>query len=126
MAPSSEDMECLLRAREVVGLIRFYQEDKDHVLRRRFQRLHLYNLYNKHNRLVELDQEISHLEEAVMPLAYDGTLHKEAYQQAHELDSLLSQIDDALRQFGTFQLSPFAMGLILILQMPRRCHIVVL
>jgi hypothetical protein len=98
MADNPQDT--LVAAREVVRLIGFYQQDNDHVLHRRFQRLHLYNLYSKHNCLVELDKELGSLENAIKPQT-DGTPHPEAFEQAPKLDAgLFVRIDDALKDFG--------------------------
>jgi hypothetical protein len=91
--------EILVKVREVVRLVGFYQQDNDHVLRRRFQRLHLYNLYNKHNSLVQLDKEIGYLERVVKPQE-NGTVHPEAFEEAPKLDALFARIDAALKEFG--------------------------
>jgi hypothetical protein len=90
----------LVKAREVVRLIGFYQQDNDHVLHRRFQRLHLYNLFSKHSCLVQLDKELGCLENAVKPQK-DGTVHPKAFEQAPKLNaSLYARIDNALKEFG--------------------------
>ena len=88
-------------ARNAINMIDFYQVDSDHVLKRRFLRLHLYNLYSKHKRLVDLDKELASLENAVRPEPKTGLVSAEAYKKAPCLASLLVDIDAALKDFGT-------------------------
>jgi hypothetical protein len=93
-------MDVLNTARDVVEVVKIYEEDNDHVLCRRFRKLHLYNLYHKHNRLVVLDKSILHLERTLEPTERDGTSHPDAQDQAASLDGLISNIDAALKDFG--------------------------
>jgi hypothetical protein len=97
-------MDTLIKAQEVVKLIKFYREDNDHVLRRRFHRLHLYNLYQKHDSLVQLDNQLLFLESRVKPDTNDGMAHSDAFEQAAKLDSLISQVGIALKEFGMIKL----------------------
>ena len=77
-------------------VISFYDEDPDHVLRRRFNRLHFYNLYQKHKYLVELDEEVRALERDchVTNLCPDQPLRTKS------LGELLLDIDKGLKDFG--------------------------
>jgi hypothetical protein len=96
-------MADVMYARDVVRLVKFYQKDNDHVLRRRFHRLHLYNLYQKHNRLVELDKKLLFLESTMKP-DEDGKVNADAQQQALSLNPLIKDIESALLEFGTPEL----------------------
>src|ERR1700760_1386383 len=87
-------MSLLNRAKDVVLMIQHYTEDNDIVLCRRFRRLHLYNLYNKHNRLVELDRDIHHFEDSVMS-GKNGSTSEKAFDEATKFQSLLEKIDSA-------------------------------
>jgi hypothetical protein len=89
-------------ARGVARLINFYQVDHDHVLHRRFHRLHLYNIYQKHDRLVELDKMLGNLELAIKPNEKTGLPEPNAQLQAASLGRLLKDIDIALKDFGMF------------------------
>jgi hypothetical protein len=100
-------MDVLNKARDVIELIKIYQVDNDHVLHRRFRKLHLYNLYQKHNRLVELDKKLLHLESRLKPVRKVGTSHPDAKDQAASLDALISDIDAALKDFGRSMLGSY-------------------
>jgi hypothetical protein len=90
------------RATEMVQGVKFYKEDRDHVLRRRFERLHLYNLFSKHSRLVDLDTRIAQLEERVEDAAHPrpGQPLPDVHEVAKGINDLIGQIDQALRDFG--------------------------
>lgn len=77
-------------------IVSFYDEDPDHVLRRRFNRLHFYNLFQKHKYLVELDEEVRALERdcRVTNLGPDQPL------RTRSLHDLLVDIDKRLKDFG--------------------------
>jgi hypothetical protein len=88
-------------ARRMISIVRFAKEDHDHVLRRRFERLHLYTLYSKHDRLIELDEELAQFERAVTPKKEENyNVTEEAKEQALKFSTLIKQIDDALDEFG--------------------------
>jgi hypothetical protein len=86
----------------VAKLIDFYQRDHDHVLRRRFHRLHLYNIYHKHNRLVELDRDLICLERAIKQNKKTDEPQPIAQLQAEDLKRQIDVIDSALKDFGMF------------------------
>ena len=90
---NSEEYNLFTSMQHVVS---FYDEDPDHVLRRRFNRLHFYNLYQKHKYLVELDEKVRALERdcRVTNLGPDQPLPTKA------LDDLLLDIDKRLKDFG--------------------------
>lgn len=105
---TNERNKVISRAKEMVSIVQFAKEDPDHVLRRRFKRLHLYTLYDKHNRLIKLDEKLAELERAMRPPEMEATLQQrerdeiaeEALKQASELSPLINQIDTALNEFG--------------------------
>jgi hypothetical protein len=87
---------------EMRHVVSFYAADSDHVLRRRFSRLHWYNLYQKHKLLVELDKKVGLLEETIAESnqnrhGYQGSCHAGTID---ELDVLLTDIADKLKDFG--------------------------
>jgi len=85
--------------------VQFYQEEDDHILMRRFKRLHLYNLHYKHERLVALDGRMRVLEQRVLGLPktnVDDPIPDIA-EIAGNIDGLMKEIDQALRDFGTTQ-----------------------
>lgn len=88
-------------ARDVIEATKFAAEDPDHVLRRQFQRLHLYNLYSKHDKLVKLDEEIARMEMAVIP-GKDGLVEDpaSAIRQAGNLNDILLRISLAIQEFS--------------------------
>jgi hypothetical protein len=87
--------------RDLIRLVEFYKDDGDHVLHRRFHRLHLYNLYQKHNTLVQLDAKLRFMENSMVPDEKDGKLDpKVSKEQVDGLDNLLHDIEKALGQFG--------------------------
>jgi hypothetical protein len=94
----------LSRRRNVIELIDFFQEDPDHVLRRRFGRLHLYNLYSKHNNLLDIDKDLVSWENKIRPQLKDGTDHPQADAEISKLDDLYNRIDVALKEFGETQI----------------------
>ena len=95
MAISFNAKECNLfnNMRRVVTI---YDEDSDHVIRRRFNRLHFYNLYQKHRCLVELDEQVAALQRDCR--ATDT--NPERASSTENLDMLLSEIDERLKDFG--------------------------
>jgi hypothetical protein len=95
------EVDDINHAKDMINIVAFYQEDNDHVLQRRFLRLHLYNLYTKHKRLVDLDKELLSIEIAVKPEPGTGIISADAYKKAARLQDLLIDIDAALKDFGT-------------------------
>ena len=77
-------------------VVSFYDEDADHVLRRRFKRLHFYNLYQKHKYLVELDEKVCTLERDCCVAESDI----DQSSPPKTLDNLLADIDKGLKDFG--------------------------
>ena len=77
-------------------VVSFYLEDPDQVLRRRFRRLHFYNLYQKHKHLVELDERVGRLERGCGATNLDPN-HTFSTKT---LDTLLLDIDKGLKDFG--------------------------
>ena len=73
-----------------------YHEDSDHVIRRRFNRLHFYNLYQKHKCLVEIDEEVAALQRDCRVT----DTNPERASSSENLDKLLSEIDERLKDFG--------------------------
>lgn len=74
----------------------FYFEDPDQVLRRRFRRLHFYNLYQKHKYLVELDEKVGTLERGCGATNLDPN----RTFSTKTLDTLLLDVDKGLKDFG--------------------------
>jgi len=89
---------------DLFKIIAVYKQDKDHVLQRRFRRLHLCNLYQKHKVLVDIDEKIAEVQEA-MTLKERNEAGKEelawdAYEQASKIPDLLDQLHNAFQDFG--------------------------
>ena len=83
---------------EMHRVVSVYADDPDHVLRRRFNRLHLYNLYQKHKYLVDLDEKVRTLERDLAPTNAD---HASSTDKGSEtLDDLLLDVDKRLKDFG--------------------------
>src|SRR4051794_16506773 len=98
-----DDPNCIFTtAQELAEIVAFAGEDGDHVLRRRFEKLHLYNLYSKHQTLVKLDEKLGELEAAVRSASdKDHELSPKTIEKASELRSLVVEVDKALEAFGT-------------------------
>ena len=92
-----------LWAMKMVEGVKFYKKENDHVLKRQFRRLHLYNLYYKHARLVELDKEIEALEESVDEIKdkEKGKPIPDIAEIAKDIDGFMENVDKAIREFGT-------------------------
>jgi hypothetical protein len=88
------------RFNEMCHVVSVYAEEPDHVLQRRFTRLHLYNLYDKHKRLVDLDKKISIIERNMALPNADMHQSIATDEGLEKLDNLLSEIDKALKDFG--------------------------
>jgi hypothetical protein len=77
-----------------------YAMDPDLVLRRRFQRLHHFNLYNKHARLVALDQSIADYESLEQAISTTGSQQAGTDGETSKIAQLLKDIEEALKDFG--------------------------
>jgi hypothetical protein len=77
-----------------------YTEDPDHVLRRRFTRLHLYNLYQKHKYLVELDKKASKFVRDLTATNAHQDHASSTDEGSQKLDEFLSDVDKRLKDFG--------------------------
>jgi hypothetical protein len=105
---ANEIQKVIGRAKEMISIVQFAKEDPDHVLRRRFKRLHLYTLYDKHDCLIKLDEKLAKFENAVKPQEREAIpqgretneIAEEATKQALGFSTLIKQIDDALNEFG--------------------------
>lgn len=93
---------------EMVRAVGFCKDENDHLLKRRFRRLHLYNLYCKHARLVDLDKRIAQLEKRVWDATHlkPGQPLPNVPEVAVGIDDLIMEIDQALRDFGISHSSP--------------------
>jgi predicted dithiol-disulfide oxidoreductase (DUF899 family) len=85
---------------EMHRVVSVYAADPDHVLRRRFTRLHFYNLYQKHKHLVKLDEKISTLERDLAGTNARQDYASSTQQGSETLDDLLLEVDKRLRDFG--------------------------
>ncbi|KAF2097344.1 hypothetical protein NA57DRAFT_77600 [Rhizodiscina lignyota] len=88
---------------KIVKGVQFSKEDDDHVLKRAFKRLHLYNLYHKHSRLVQLDKKIAELEVGVVG-GKPGEPVPDVRNIAVNIGQLLTQVDQALKDFDAASL----------------------
>lgn len=87
-------------ANAVDEVARVYAIDPELVLRRRFERLHHFNLFNKHRRLVELDRSVADLEILKHTIGKYEAQTSDATCEPTRALQLLKDIGDALEDFG--------------------------
>lgn len=81
-------------------VVDFLEADDDHLIFRRFKRLHLINLYEKHNRLLELDEEAAAVQRDADPKTRDKDAYEEPDDKEAYVSALYANIDQALKDFG--------------------------
>lgn len=94
MAVDNNDMNI---AQEMESVASIYAFDHDVVLKRRFLRLHYYNLYDKHKRLVELDAQLRAYE---MFGSSKNHANLDCMKGMPKMDELLKNIDHGLKDLG--------------------------
>lgn len=82
---------------EIAGV---YAIDPDLVLRRRFKRLHHFNLLYKHARLVALDQSVADYESLKQTIGTSSPQPAGVANKSPKIVQLLNDIEDALEDFG--------------------------
>jgi hypothetical protein len=89
-------------AQDLHQVAKVYGVDPDLVLRRRFRRLHYFNLFYKHARLVALDQSVANYESLKQTISTNGPQPAGTVEETPKIAQLLKDIEEALKDFGVF------------------------